>query len=133
MTLTDWIQAISMVILVVVTSIYVWRTHAISKATKEQADATKEQFLGEARPYLLLRLKDSAVQWNNIEPDKHYPKEFQIIIHNAGKGPAIRLYAAQWHQYKSHFVSENKGYLLSGKEWGTTIGRFTKLIDEKEG
>lgn len=101
--------------------------------TFTQGREMREQRLSEARPYLLLRLKVSAVQWNNIKPDKHRPIDFQIIVHNAGKGPAIKLHAALWHPYKSHFVGENKGYLLSGDEWETTISRFTESIEEKEG
>ncbi len=134
MTMGELIQVILMGLLVVVTGIYAWRTHVISNAAKKQTDEMREQRLSEARPYLLLRLKDSAVQWNNIEPDKqHRPIDFQMIIHNAGKGPAIKLHAALWHPYKSHFVGENKGYLLSGDEWETTISRFTELIEVKEG
>ncbi len=40
MTTTDWIQAIAMVVLVVITGIYVWRTHVISKASEKQAEAS---------------------------------------------------------------------------------------------
>jgi hypothetical protein len=40
MTVTDWIQAISTLILVAITGIYAWRTHVISEATKQQADAS---------------------------------------------------------------------------------------------
>ena len=93
----------------------------------------REQRLSEARPYLLLRLKDSAVQWNSIEPDKHRPLDFAITVHNAGRGPAINIRAALWHQHRSHFVGENRGYLLSGGEWETTIGRNTELIEQEEG
>ena len=140
MTISDLVQVILMGLLDVVTGIYAWRTHVISKATKAQADASvetaeemREQRLSEAQPYLLLRLKVSAVQWNNIETDKHRPTEFQVIIHNAGKGPAINLCTALWHQSKSRFVCERKGYLVAGEEWEAPISRFTTLIEEKEG
>ena len=141
------IDLILLFVLVVITTTYAKRTAEISDTTKEQtnaikqqanasmkmAESAKEQLLSEAQPYLLLRLKDRVVQWNNIEPDKHRPTEFQVTIHNAGKGPAINLCTALWHPYKSRFVCERKGYLVAGEKWQTTISRFPTLIEEKEG
>jgi len=43
MTITDWIQAISMIVLVAVTAFYAWRTANIANATKRQSEATKQQ------------------------------------------------------------------------------------------
>lgn len=43
MTLTDWIQAVSTAILVIITAIYAWRTHVISVSTEKAAEATKAQ------------------------------------------------------------------------------------------
>ena len=52
MTVTDWIQAISMVILVIITGIYVWRTHVISKASEKQARASVKMAEGMAYPVI---------------------------------------------------------------------------------
>ncbi len=41
MAILDWIQALSMVLLIIVTGIYAWRTFAISKSTEKQACASK--------------------------------------------------------------------------------------------
>ena len=141
MTITDWIQAISMLVLVAITSIYAWRTHVISKATREQADTSmeiakemREQRLSEARPYLLLRLTDRVVQWGD-RPDlrEHRPLTFPITILNGGKGPAIDLYTALWNKGERRYVYERKGYLIPGEEWQAEISRFTTLTGEKEG
>jgi hypothetical protein len=52
MTITDWIQAVSMVLLAVVTGIYAWRTHVMSKAAREQANASVKMADGLARPVI---------------------------------------------------------------------------------
>lgn len=136
MTITDWIQAISMLILVVVTCIYAWRTFAISKATKQQADASmemantsKEQLLSEAKPYLILRLAHEVVQWNGIDLGNNPLQEFQVTMRNVGKGPAVNILAGLWHRTEPHEIS-GKGYLKSGEEWQADIVRVYTGIDE---
>jgi hypothetical protein len=52
-TITDWIQAVSTVILVIVTIIYVERTSVIANATKEQAREIKEQRILSSRPMII--------------------------------------------------------------------------------
>src|SRR4030042_2055500 len=130
MTITDLIQAISMVVLVIITGIYAWGTYVISKATKEQAEASvkmaeemKEQRLSEAQPYLLLRLKDRLVQWDGISPDY----TFTITIINAGKGPAIDLYTALWNKGEKRYVPHSQNYLIHGEEWQAEVSRYTQL------
>jgi len=103
--------------------------------TKRMANAMREQFLGEARPYLLLTLnleKDVLLQWDDYESERR-PTEFPITIHNAGKGPAKNLKAALWHRGKTHFLGDYKGYLAPNKEWQATISRLDTAIQEKEG
>jgi hypothetical protein len=133
MTATDWIQAISMVVLVIVTGIYAWRTFAISRGTKKQADASakmaeemREQRLSEAQPYLLLRLRDEAIQWDEIE-NKRPPNEFGIEIRNEGKGPAINVWAALWDAKKA-FFGDSRGYLAPGEKWETSISRTPIML-----
>ncbi|MFH1638799.1 MAG: hypothetical protein ABIB93_00545 [Chloroflexota bacterium] len=135
MTLTDWIQAVSMVVLVGVTIVYVLLTRSISKAAKEQAEEMREQRLSEARPYLLLRLdlnKNELLQWEECQGNS-YPTEFMIAIHNAGSGPAINLEAALWHREETRFAVDRKGYLAPNEEWQATISRIDTRIKLKEG
>ena len=105
----DLPQILLMIGLVTITAIY-------ARSTEKIAKATKEQLLSEARPYLLLRL--------NGEGMPPPPKEFTVTIRNAGKGPAINLWAALWGPKKSHF-GDSKGYLAPGEEWQTTISRLS--------
>ncbi|MFH0769418.1 MAG: hypothetical protein V1932_07650 [Chloroflexota bacterium] len=121
MTITDWIQAISMLILVTVTGIYAWRTHVISKATEKQADASvkmaeemREQRLSEARPYILLRLVDEFVQ---LGGDK-----LNVTIENVGKGPAKNLNVAFWNLDYDPIVT-TKGYLGPNEDWEVEVSR----------
>ena len=130
MTVSDLIQIILMGLLIAITGIYVWRTHVISKATKEQAGASvkmaekmEEQLLSEARPYLLIRLAHEIVQWDNTEDGKQRPTEFPVTIRNEGKGPAIEVEASLWHPQKVH-PHDSKGYLAPGEEWQTTVSRL---------
>jgi len=134
MTITDWIQAIAMVVLVGATIFYAYQ----AKKSRDNAEASvnemKEQRLSEARPYLLLRLPERIVQWNN-SPDlrEHRPLSFQITIHNAGKGPAINLYAALWNRGESRHVHDSKGYLVPNEEWQAEINRSTATTGERNG
>ena len=112
-------------------------TGFLALVTLQQAHTTakemKEQRLGEARPYLLLRLKvekDELLQWDDYKSSKH-PTEFPVTIRNAGKGPAINLEAALWHP-KTTYLGESKGFLAPGEEWQTTISSISDPLS-KEG
>ena len=111
MTVTDWIQAISMVVLVIITGIYAWRTHVISKATNEQAKATKQQAdasvkmaeemrdtrYDTVRPVIDFQWQDSNIVVNSVammEGTKgKVPIELSCKLRNVGFGPAIELYS----------------------------------------
>ncbi len=87
MTVTDWIQAISTLVLVLVTIIYAWRTHVISTATKQQANAsvqiaeeTKEQRLTASQPLIF---PDFA--------QARFPNPGEIWYVNSGNGPALKV------------------------------------------
>lgn len=133
MTATDWIQAISIIVLVIVTGIYAWRTHVISKATKEQADAAKKQAEASikmaeemTRPYLLLRLDltdNELLQWDNDEGKKP-PNEFEVILRNAGTGPAKNLEVSLWSP-KDNFASTTRGYLAQNEEWKASVSKLS--------
>ena len=79
MTITDWIQAISMLILVVVTGIYAWRTHIMSKATKQQADASVRMAEAIARPALFPEFpKPGVVRFTNRGSGDAFDVEFKF-------------------------------------------------------
>jgi hypothetical protein len=92
MTASDVIQIVLMGLLVVVTGIYAWRTHIISKATREQAEASvrmaeemRQQTIMASRPVIIQK----AVPLQFIDEDTGTSDKFQI--YNAGNGPAIEL------------------------------------------
>jgi len=118
-TITDWAQAISMVVLVIVTGIYVWRTHIISKATKEQADASvemaeemREQRIMTSRPVIIQK----AVVETETEYRTHDSKDWfsYFDIYNAGNGPTIELEVSLLNKNKELFVSHRVTCLKAG-------------------
>ena len=116
--------------LVLVTIIYAKRTSDIAKATREQAKAsvkiakiTNEQLLSEARPYLLLRLTNEYLQWED-NADSKVPREFLVTVCNAGKGPAINLSVSLWKHTDIFFVT-TKGYLAANQEWEVSISKVS--------
>jgi len=106
-------------------------TGFLALVTLQQAHTTakemREQRLDEARPYLLLRLKGEAVQWDKNEKGKPPDREFPVTIRNVGKGPAINLWTALWG-YKTTYAGDSKGYLAPNEEWETTISRVSTSI-----
>jgi hypothetical protein len=136
MTTTDWIQAISMVVLVIVTAIYAWRTHVMSKAAREQAEASakmademREQRLNESQPYLLIRLEENNILRYPGESNDMAPDSITITIRNEGKGPAINIRAGFWHPSKT-YGSDDKGYLASGEQWQARI-KMQQILELK--
>ena len=125
----DWPQILLMIGLVTITAVYAWSTEKMAKETREQR-------LSEARPYLLLRLKGEAVQWDKNEKGEPPDRKFPVTIRNVGKGPAINLWIALWHP-KTTYFGESKGFLAPNEEWETTISRAsTSIVElgiEKEG
>ena len=118
MTITDWIQAISMVVLVLVTGIYAWRTFAISKATKKQADASvkmaeemKEQRVTASRPVVVQK----AVHEKDIYEGstKDYFSHFEA--YNKGNGPAIEVEISLLDNDKNLIESHRKSFLGAGE------------------
>lgn len=90
MTITDWIQAISTVVLVVVTVIYAWHT-------RKMAEEMREQRYDSVRPIVDIQWKPGL--W------AEYPKELAYsisqlvsegctcVLRNIGLGPAIDVYS----------------------------------------
>ncbi len=104
MTITDWIQAISMLILVAVTGIYAWRTHVISKGTEKQADASvqmaeemREQRYEAVRPVIDIQwhAPDDARRLGELvsSPAQLASKGCSCVLRNVGLGPAIDTYS----------------------------------------
>ena len=84
MTTTDWIQAISTVVLVVVTGVYAWLTYSISQATKKQAEASVKM----AEEMKNARAPSLTIQWIGVDPNE---KRITTIIKNKGIGTALNL------------------------------------------
>ena len=91
MTITDWVQAISMVVLVVVTGIYAWRTFAISKATEKQANASvkmaeemREQRLAIYKPHITL-------EKTSVKKGKYFMREIGVRGGNEQGGIAVNV------------------------------------------
>ncbi len=82
MTVTDWIQAISMLILVAVTGVYAWRTHVVSTEAKKQANASIET-AEEMRKERRMTARPIVVVSSMHEP------AFEIC--NDGSVPAVNL------------------------------------------
>jgi len=110
MTATDWIQAFAMVLLVIVTAIYAWRTFAISKGTQRQADASVEmakemqnQRYDTLRP--VIDIEDvkpgpPTTRVNNqqtTDEQKISANFFECVLRNYGAGAAIDVYSPQQH------------------------------------
>ena len=84
---------------------------------------------------LRLDLADNELlQWDTYKGKKP-PSEFEVIIQNAGSGPATNLWVALWSSKKTYF-GYSRGYLAPGEEWQATISRAsTDMVElgiEKE-
>jgi len=120
MTITDWIQAISMVILVGITGVYVWRTHVISKATKEQAGASakmaeemREQRIMSSRPVIIQKaVVETETQFATFG-SKDWFSYFEV--YNAGNGPAIEVEISLLNKEKTPIHSQRKTFLRAGE------------------
>ncbi|GAG11153.1 unnamed protein product, partial [marine sediment metagenome] len=116
MTPTDWIQAISMLILVVVTVVYAWRTHVISKATKKQAEASvkmaeemREQRVIASRPIVVQK----AVVETETELAAFGSKDWfsYFEVYNVGNGAAIEIEISLLNKDKTPIHSRRKSFL----------------------
>jgi len=87
MTTGELIQVILMGLLVVVTGVYAWRTFAISKATKKQAQEMREQRVMASRPLLIQKSVHEKDIWEGSTKD--YFSHFEIS--NVGNTPAIEV------------------------------------------
>lgn len=129
-TTTDWIQAISTIVvaaftiaLVIATIVYVKRTSDIASATREQAKATKEQaeasvqMAGEmreqmemaSRPWIIQKpVPSSGIMAEGIKSDG-------FKIYNEGSGPAINLEILLLSNKKSLLEERKEPFLRAGE------------------
>ena len=105
MTVSELIQIILMGLLVAITGIYVWRTFAISNATKQQADASvkmaeemRQQRYDTVRPVIDIVITESSMtglelisQGLAAEGGK-LPEDLPCKLRNVGVGTAIELH-----------------------------------------
>jgi len=146
MTITDWIQAISMVVLAIITGIYAWRTHVMSKAAREQADASmtmaeqmRKQRYSESLPLLIPTVTKN---WNTQGlKSNEIPYEYlqtgigiKVVWRNVGKGTAINSRFSFW----SAPTSSGKANFFPPSESGTLeVGGkkevdYSELLDESQ-
>lgn len=114
------VQAIATIVLVVVTIVYAWRTHAISKATAKQADASVKmaeemaaQTLIQMTPRLLLRLKSGQSENGGAR--------VEIQVCNASKSSAINVTVGLLFADLSQVSLRSKSYLSGEAEWETKM------------
>lgn len=146
MTITDWIQAISMVVLAIITGIYAWRTHVMSKAAREQADASmtmaeqmRKQRYSESLPLLIPTVTKN---WNTQGlKSNEIPYEYlqtgigiKVVWRSVGKGTAINSRFSFW----SAPTSSGKANFFPPSESGTLeVGGkkevdYSELLDESQ-
>jgi len=106
MTTSELVPIILMGVLVIITGIYAWRTHVISKATREQANTSlkmanemKEQRYDTVRPVIDFGLWESypvTIQEGltvKEQEEVNLSSGLQCILHNIGIGPATDVYS----------------------------------------
>jgi len=98
MTITDWIQAISTLVLVGVTAYYAWKTHSLSKSTEKQAVASVKM----AEEMRNARSPSITIKWIGADPSV---RKISTSIENVGLGPALNLKCYLTHQ---EFASDYK-------------------------
>ena len=117
-----------------VTAVYAYFTERMAKSAKAQADASvkmvdemREQRMDEAKPIVLLRLEIKDEEFVTV------PGKFDLLVLNAGKGPAVNLHAALWHAKKTCYIDTTKGYLSPGEEWRAKITSSLDVIEQEVG
>ncbi len=118
------IDTLILFILAAATVFYAFRTSDIAKAAEKQAEASRRMAEDMARPYLLLRLTEEYLQWDDIEGGQSAAKEFTVTVLNGGKGPARNLEASLW-SHEDIFAVNKKGYLAANQEWEATISKLS--------
>lgn len=159
MSFIDWlndhagaVQVLFAAVLVMVTIIYAWSTHVISKATRKQAEASTEmvremrqQAISLDRPYLLIETFNlNDVEWIDLSKDKledpgnACPRKVMYRILNAGKGPAKEVGTTVCHR-NTFYPSVSKDTLRAGEDWFVEIehkvgyAMIRESLDAKKG
>ena len=114
MTTTNWIQAISTLILVLVTAFYAWRTHVMSKEMKEQRYDTFRPVIDIQRYETPKSLIQEGVDASNGKLSKN----LVCILRNIGVGPAIDIYYLTYDFNTNKYHNYYLGTLGKDKETG---------------
>ncbi len=113
MTASDVIQIVLMGLLVVVTGIYAWRTHVISKASAKQAEATvrmAEEMRQQRRPMIVL----TVVHKKDVyESTSDLFVRFEIT--NVGMTPAIEIETSLMVDKRDYRHSERETHLTNDR------------------
>jgi len=147
MTTGELLQVILMALLVVVTSIYAWRTFAISNATKKQAVASmkmaeemKEQRYAESLPLLIPNFPPDTVATETFGKSL-YPflqsGEINVLWHNVGKGVSINPIFSLWGGILPsgevrHFQAHESPALGGGQQILTSFDFYSTEKDKPE-
>ena len=121
MTITDWIQAISMVILVGVTVFYAYQAKKASGSAKASADASvkmAEEMREQRRPIVVqeaIEPKGVAFGYGDSADIEHTPRDY-FHIRNVGNGPAIELEVLLLNQREGLLGSEKRTFLAQTGE-----------------
>jgi len=123
MTDAELIQVILTSALVIITSLYVWRTFVISRSAARQADAsshmakeTREQKFSECLPLLVPEIPNIA---DATDPEDAYSRlqnGVDVIWRNHGKGVAVNAEFYFRRSENSDMISDSPYCIL------TTIG-----------
>jgi hypothetical protein len=121
MTMTDWIQAISMLVLVVVTAIYAWQVKQTVKEMREQRYDSVRPVIDIYREPTDEDKMSEAIAANNKDPSRG----LSCVLYNIGLGPAIDLYS--FIQTSSGSQRYNFGTLAKGgKTFSTKLSMKQK-------
>jgi hypothetical protein len=141
MTASELIQVILTSLLVLITAIYAWRTHSISKATKQQASASMEmaratrgKMYSESLP-LLVPTIPSVLNTDKLPYETlQSGAGLKVLWRNLGKGVAINSRVS----FEALPTSTGKASFFPPRNLGTTeVGGkkevdYTEILDDKQ-
>jgi hypothetical protein len=124
MTATDWVQAVAMVVLVVVTSVYAWQTKGMVREMRLQRLT--------ARPVVI---PDIDVRYGLGSPTANMTDlaqgHFPVALTNVGTAAAIEI-ELSLKIPPNNLISEKLPLLLPGAKWTTQLTYVADFTKEGE-
>jgi hypothetical protein len=115
MTITDWIQATAMVVLVCATIFYAWQTRRTVREMELQRLAAKPVVI----PDINIRFGQTFVEYSNTMMDLAQG-DFPVILTNVGTATAIEL-ELSLKLPQNDFISTKLPLLLPGASWKSNL------------